>query len=422
VDSRDIFKDLKIVDFSWVGVGPMSTQHFAFLGAEVLRVESAYRLDTFRNGQPLAPGTGPDRSAYWANVNRDKFGMTLNLRHEKAPEVVRRLVERADVVTESFSPGFMHEVGFDYENLRKINPGVIMISMSMEGQGGPHLGFKGFGLGDLEQRLDDAREMGVHGLARRVGIASLDGFEDFTVFIQSILRAHLAYAVIGTADIGGVLADIPQLLDGGQDGGIAGRLGNDQVKLAVGHMGGQVAVAVLLIHQIESFLQLGQFGIVDHQRCQRRGFTFKDGASLGQFEGIDTDIARDSNELEVPASRKGRLVNGAHEALLFGYKAGLDLETVMKSVSTGAAGSWSLSNLGPRIMADNFDPGFFVEHFIKDMGIALAEAKRMDLSLPGLALAHQLYVAVKAQGHGRDGTHALMLALAKMSEVDWKKR
>jgi 3-hydroxyisobutyrate dehydrogenase len=113
---------------------------------------------------------------------------------------------------------------------------------------------------------------------------------------------------------------------------------------------------------------------------------------------------------------------GVCEALLYGYKAGLDLDTVMKSVSTGAAGSWSLSNLGPRIMADNFDPGFFVEHFIKDMGIALAEAKRMDLSLPGLALAHQLYVAVKAQGHGRDGTHALMLALAKMSEVDWKKR
>ncbi|MBC7818373.1 MAG: NAD(P)-dependent oxidoreductase, partial [Planctomycetaceae bacterium] len=62
---------------------------------------------------------------------------------------------------------------------------------------------------------------------------------------------------------------------------------------------------------------------------------------------------------------------GVCEALLYGYKSGLDLETVMKSVSVGAAGSWSLSNLGPRIMANNFDPGFFVEHFIKDMGIAL---------------------------------------------------
>lgn len=113
---------------------------------------------------------------------------------------------------------------------------------------------------------------------------------------------------------------------------------------------------------------------------------------------------------------------GVCEALLYGYKAGLDLETVMQSVSTGAAGSWSLSNLGPRIIDNNFDPGFFVEHFIKDMGIALAEAKRMGLSLPGLALGHQLYLALQAQGHGRDGTHALQLALASLSNVDWKGR
>lgn len=113
---------------------------------------------------------------------------------------------------------------------------------------------------------------------------------------------------------------------------------------------------------------------------------------------------------------------GVCEALLYGYKAGLDLDTVMQSVASGAAGSWSLSNLAPRIIANNFDPGFFVEHFIKDMGIALAESKRMGLSLPGLALAHQLYLAVAAQGHGRDGTHALELALASMSGIDWPVR
>ena len=95
---------------------------------------------------------------------------------------------------------------------------------------------------------------------------------------------------------------------------------------------------------------------------------------------------------------------------------------VLESVGSGAAGSWSLSNLGPRIMDGNFDPGFFVEHFIKDMGIALAESKKMGLALPGLALAHQLYLAVQAQGHGRDGTHALQLALAQMSNVDWKRK
>jgi 3-hydroxyisobutyrate dehydrogenase len=113
---------------------------------------------------------------------------------------------------------------------------------------------------------------------------------------------------------------------------------------------------------------------------------------------------------------------GVCEALLYAYKAGLDLNTVLQSVAPGAAGSWSLSNLGPRIIANNFDPGFFVEHFIKDMGIALDEANRMGLSLPGLALSRQLYVALKAQGHGRDGTHALMLALSELSGIDWRRR
>jgi len=86
------------------------------------------------------------------------------------------------------------------------------------------------------------------------------------------------------------------------------------------------------------------------------------------------------------------------EGLLYGYKAGLDLETVFKSVSVGAAGSKALEVLGPRIMQRNFEPGFYVEHFIKDMGIALAEAERMNLCLPGLGLAKQPYEAVRAQG------------------------
>jgi 3-hydroxyisobutyrate dehydrogenase len=105
------------------------------------------------------------------------------------------------------------------------------------------------------------------------------------------------------------------------------------------------------------------------------------------------------------------------EGLLYGYKAGLDLETVFKSVSVGAAGSKALEVLGPRMMARNFEPGFYVEHFIKDMGIALAEAEKMNLCLPGLALAKQLYEAVRAQGYGRKGTQALLLALEHINNV-----
>jgi 3-hydroxyisobutyrate dehydrogenase len=134
------------------------------------------------------------------------------------------------------------------------------------------------------------------------------------------------------------------------------------------------------------------------------------GAGAGQHTKLTNQILIATNMI------------GVCEALLYAYKAGLDLNTVMQSVSPGAAGSWSLSNLGPRMINNNFDPGFFVEHFIKDMGLALSESKRMGLSMPGLALAHQLYVALQAQGHGRDGTHALLLALASLSGVDWRNR
>jgi 3-hydroxyisobutyrate dehydrogenase len=113
---------------------------------------------------------------------------------------------------------------------------------------------------------------------------------------------------------------------------------------------------------------------------------------------------------------------GVCEALLYAFKAGLDLNVVLQSVVSGAAGSWSLANLAPRAIAGNFEPGFVVEHFLKDMGIALGEARRMKLSLPGLALAEQLYRAVEAQGYARKGTHALLLALARLSAIDWSAR
>ena len=111
---------------------------------------------------------------------------------------------------------------------------------------------------------------------------------------------------------------------------------------------------------------------------------------------------------------------GVCEALLYAYKAGLDPETVLESVSGGAAGSWSLANYAPRMLQGDFAPGFLVEHFIKDMEIALGESRRMDLALPGLALAHELYVALRAQGDGRLGTHALVRALARLSGIEWK--
>lgn len=106
---------------------------------------------------------------------------------------------------------------------------------------------------------------------------------------------------------------------------------------------------------------------------------------------------------------------GVCESLVYAYRAGLDPAVVLQSIRGGAAGCWTLENLAPRALQRNFDPGFIVDHFVKDMGIALAEARRMRLSLPGLAIVHQLYVALQAQGHGRLGTHALVLALERLS-------
>ena len=139
--------------------------------------------------------------------------------------------------------------------------------------------------------------------------------------------------------------------------------------------------------------------------CMGKTILHQGGAGAGQHTKMVNQILIAANMIAVC------------EGLLYGYKAGLDLETVFKSVSVGAAGSKALEVLGPRMMARNFEPGFYVEHFIKDMGIALAEAEKMNLCLPGLALAKQLYEAVRAQGYGRKGTQALLMALEQINNV-----
>ena len=99
---------------------------------------------------------------------------------------------------------------------------------------------------------------------------------------------------------------------------------------------------------------------------------------------------------------------GVCEGLAYAQRSGLDPQTVLESIGGGAAGSFLLNAHGRRASCKgDFAAGFFIEHFIKDMGIALHEAQRMKLDLPGLALAKRLYDALAAQGHGRDGTQVL---------------
>lgn len=99
---------------------------------------------------------------------------------------------------------------------------------------------------------------------------------------------------------------------------------------------------------------------------------------------------------------------GVCESMAYGLKAGLTMEEVLRSITAGAAGSWSLSNLAPRMLKGNMEPGFYIKHIIKDMKIALDEAERMNLQLPGLTLAKSMYNQLLEEGYGDNGTQALI--------------
>jgi 3-hydroxyisobutyrate dehydrogenase len=110
---------------------------------------------------------------------------------------------------------------------------------------------------------------------------------------------------------------------------------------------------------------------------------------------------------------------GMCEAMLYAQRAGLDVELAVDTIKDGAAGSWSLTNYGPRLLRGDLEPGFRIDHFVKDLGIALQEARRMQLPLRGTALAEQLYVAAQAEGFGQKGTQALLAALARLADEPW---
>lgn len=139
------FAGIRVADFSWVVAGPMTTQYLAVHGADVIRIESRGRPDVLRAGQPMIGGTGPDHTAYFADYNQGKRGITLNLRHPRAVDLAKRLVAACDIVAENYSPGTMEKLGLGYEALRAVRPDVIMISMALAGQTGPERGYKGFG-------------------------------------------------------------------------------------------------------------------------------------------------------------------------------------------------------------------------------------------------------------------------------------
>ena len=137
---------IKVLDFCWVAVGPMTTKYLAEHGATVIRVESGKRPETLRRAAPFAGGvSGINRSAYFANYNANKYGVTIDMGHPRARELVLRLTAWADLVTENFTPGTMERWRLSYQDLKDVNPGIVMFSTSMLGRGGPMERQPGFG-------------------------------------------------------------------------------------------------------------------------------------------------------------------------------------------------------------------------------------------------------------------------------------
>ncbi|MEO8539960.1 MAG: CoA transferase [bacterium] len=182
---------VKVADFAWVMAGPAGSRYLADYGATQVKIESTTRIDTARTLSPSFEGIpGPERSGIFANVNAGKLGLTLNLAVPEGRELALRLVQWADVVTESYTPRAMRAWGLDYESLRKVNPGLIMLSSCLGGQTGPWCDLAGFGT------------MG----AQLAGFGELAGWPDrppagpFGAYTDYIAPKYTAAAIVAALD------------------------------------------------------------------------------------------------------------------------------------------------------------------------------------------------------------------------------
>ncbi len=140
------FAGLKVADFAWVGVGPISSKYLADHGATVVRVESENRPDVLRGAPPFKDNLpGINRSQFFGDFNTSKLGLALDLSRDAAVAVAKRLIAWSDVMIESFTPGAVQRMGLDYERMREINPGLVMVSTCLMGQTGPARKMSGYG-------------------------------------------------------------------------------------------------------------------------------------------------------------------------------------------------------------------------------------------------------------------------------------
>ena len=140
------FAGIKVADFAWVGVGPISSKYLADHGATVVRVESENRPDVLRGGTPFKDAVpGWNRSQFFGDFNTSKLGLALDMKLPEAHAIAKRLIAWSDVMIESFAPGAMARMGLDYDHVRQLNPGIIMVSTCLMGQTGPARAMAGYG-------------------------------------------------------------------------------------------------------------------------------------------------------------------------------------------------------------------------------------------------------------------------------------
>lgn len=209
------------------------------------------------------------------------------------------------------------------------------------------------------------------------------GIQPGTVLIDmTTTKPSLAIKIAEQADkVGASFVDAP--VSGGQVGAINGTLSI--------MMGGKKEVVDSIIPLFEAF---------------GKNMVYQGAAGAGQHTKM-------CNQIVIA----GTMI-GVCEGLVYGYKAGLNLDDLLASITKGAAGCWTLDVLAPKVVKADYAPGFSIDNFVKDLTIALEEAEAMRLSLPGLALVKQLYLSLQAMGRGGNGTQALYLVLEKLANIN----
>jgi Predicted acyl-CoA transferases/carnitine dehydratase len=334
---------IRVADFSWVGAGPIATRFLAEYGAEVIKIETKSKPEILRLAGPYKDGIpGVERSGYFSNRNPNKKSISLNMKHPGARDIAARLIEKSHLVINNFRPGVMEKWKLGYEDVKKIKPDIIFVTMSMQGPSGPHSSYMGFGAT----------------LNALVGFNHLSGFPDQEPFGTGTnysdhvaVPAHTVFAVVAalrrrrkTGE--GQLIEVPQseaaicmkaiaVMDYAVNGRTQTRMGNrhpDAAPHGVYRTLGDkkwIGIAVCNDSEWESFKSMME----SPQWAQNQKFASREGRLANQDE-LDNNIESWTSRLE-GKELMGKLAAG-------GIRAGmvLDARDVLEDPQMQARGHW----------------------------------------------------------------------------------